>query len=840
MTQRGWIAGAVLAAMLLPAADAQVRQPAGIPALERARQAKAPVLSFLDADIDIVLEDYGEKTGRTILRDPKLPKAVITLRSQGDLSLDEYLEAIEAVLAMNGVAVLPIGDKFLRAVPIATARQTGMPIRETLGEDGLPESDAMVSQMIPLRNVGIEEIKAVLEPLKSPFGQLHLFERTNSILVTDTAMNVNRIIQVVQYVDQPAEAREEPNVVPIRYAKASEIKAKLEEILADQREEQRKKSTVPAVRTTGAPGVEQQLSTIPGVIRARRTLETEPEAIAAEIIEQAERGIIRGKVQIIADDRTNILIVITRPENMTFFEKIIQVLDVETEPDVEVQVFRLEFAESEKVAGMLNDLIGAVADEGGASPAKTGREGESAALREYVRRREQDTAEGEAGKSKVGQLSKDDIKILSDERTNSLIIMASRGDLGTLEEIIRDMDMMLSQVLIEAVILEVNLDDTLQTGVDWLQRAMISYKENADGTRSPVTAWAGRGGGGTLSPLDPTRLTTIDRFPGGTAGLSYYVTLFDLNLDTVLQLVATDSRTRILSSPVILTTDNKNATIDVSTEQYFYKGKKYVGGGDNPFYEDDVETKKVGIILTVTPRINERKFVVMEIEQTIDNVSGTQVINDQEWPIVTTRKLEATIAVETGETIVMGGLVQNIDRNTRSGVPLLSKIPLLGIPFRNASKQQGRNEVIVFITPYVLDTPEDILADAKRRRDAVKAGGIWEKGWSDSKLADQPRETGWERLGRRPGEQHGDSPPEEGPLQAEPEPPSGPLPAMPDSAPAGTAPPGPEPEAAAGEVPEAEPPASPDQAIRALLEQEAEQFGPALDTLDARAQTPSP
>jgi general secretion pathway protein D len=812
MTQRGWIAGLAAAAMLLPAADAQVRPPAGTPAPARSlAAARGPVLSFLEADLFIVLEDYGEKTGRTVLRDPKLPKATITLRSQGDLTLEEYLEAIEAVLAMNGVAVLPVGEKFLRAVPIATARQTGMPIREDLADDGLPESDAMVSQMIPLRNVGIEEIKAVVEPLKSPFGQLHLFERTNSILVTDTAMNVNRIVQVVRYVDQPAEAREEPNVVQIRFAKASEIKAKIEEILADQRQEQEKKSTVPAIRRTGAPGVEQPLGGIPGVIRARRAPEAESEALPAEIIEQAERGIIRGKVQIIADDRTNVLIIITRPENMSFFEKIINVLDVETEPDVMVRVFRLEFAESEKVGGMLNDLIGTVSDEGPSPQAAAGPEGESTALREYVRRRERQAA-AEQGQTEVGRLSKDSIKILSDERTNSLIIMGSRGDLGALEEIIRDMDMMLSQVLIEAVILEVNLDDTLESGVDWLQRAMISYSENADGTRTPIAAWAGRGGGGTLRPTDLTSLTSIDGFPaGGAAGLSYYLTLFDLNVDAVLRFVATDSRTRILSSPVILTTDNKDASIDVSTEQYFYKGKKYVGGGDNPFYEDDVETKKVGIILTVTPRINEKKFVVMEIEQTIDNVSGTQVINDQEWPVVTTRKLEATVAVQTGETIVLGGLVQNIDRNTRSGVPLLSKVPLLGIPFRNTNKQKGRTEVIVFITPYVLDTPQEIMADARRRRDAVKAGGIWEQGWSASKLADQPREQGWERHGRRPEDEAPQAMPQDNRTPREPEPPAEPLP-----------------------VPESDA-AAPDPAIQDLLEQEASQFGAALDRLDARA-----
>jgi general secretion pathway protein D len=147
----------------------------------------------------------------------------------------------------------------------------------------------------------------------------------------------------------------------------------------------------------------------------------------------------------------------------------------------------------------------------------------------------------------------------------------------------------------------------------------------------------------------------------------------------------------------------------------------------------------VGITLTVTPRINEKKFVVMEIKQTIDNISGVQTINDTDWPVVTTRKLEADIAVKSGETIVMGGLVQTRNREGKSKVPGLGNIPVLGIPFRSSRQEKSRNEVIVFITPYVLDTPEEISADARRRLDSMQTEGMWQRGWSDSKYAEDPK-----------------------------------------------------------------------------------------------------
>ncbi len=444
-----------------------------------------------------------------------------------------------------------------------------------------------------------------------------------------------------------------------------------------------------------------------------------------------------------ADDRTNILIIITRPENMKYFEKIVEVLDVETSPDVIVRVTRLEFADAKEIATMLNDLIGATNKEEAPVGVKTPVKG-STALREVTKAREPTLSA--AGESKVGQLTKDSIKILADERTNSLIIMASKSDLLALEGIISDMDMMLSQVLVEAVVLEVNLGDTFESGFDWLQRSVIAYNEDSMGSRSPIAAFAGSGGGGgNIAPSDSLSFTDVGKFPSDPlAGLTYYLTFFDLNLDTVMRLVATDSRTKILSSPVILTTDNKDATIDVSTERYFYKGKKYVGGGDNPFYEDDVETKKVGISLTVTPRINAKKFVVMEILQQIDNVSGVQTINGTDWPIVTTRKFEAEIAVGSGDTIVLGGLVLNQTINTESKIPLLGDIPLLGWLFRSQRDEETRNEVIVFITPYVLNTPEEMEEDARRRSEASSTEGMWKRGWSNSRLA-EPSDADLER-----------------------------------------------------------------------------------------------
>jgi general secretion pathway protein D len=574
-------------------------------------------LNFSDAPLDIVLADYSEKTGKTLLRAPGLPTPTFTLRSQGALSIEEYLKAIETVLTMHGVGLVEFGESFVRVVPIKSVRREGLEILETMPEGIVAErSGTMVSQMVPLKHIDLAEAVKAIDPMRNENGQINQFERTNSLMITDMAENINRMLQVLRLIDQPVEAKEEPNIIQIRYAKASEIKSRLEEIIAESQKEQEKQSTVPRTRKTGAPGVVQ---TAPrGIIRptTRTTPTTESASESeAELVAAAERGIIQGKVQIVADERTNQLIIITRPSNMAFFERIIAVLDVETSPDVIVKVRRLDFATAEDVAGMLNDLIGATQKDEGGTPVTRGNDNSTTESRrlaeiEAALRSRQNASQPDR-KSSVGELSKDNIKILSDKRTNSLILMASKADMVTLEEIIVDMDMMLSQVLIEAVIIEVSLDDAVETGVSWVQKSMTSYSRNAAGVRTPIFSFAGGGGSGT-TPLDATALTDPDSL--ATGGLGYYFTLFDLNMNLLLKASSSDSRSRVVSTPALLTTDNTEAKLTSTERIYVFEGTTYVGTStDNRtarYRQEDV-----GLTLTVKPQINEDQVVMMEIKQ---------------------------------------------------------------------------------------------------------------------------------------------------------------------------------------------------------------------------------
>jgi type II secretory pathway component GspD/PulD (secretin) len=315
---------------------------------------------------------------------------------------------------MNGIALIREGTKFLRVVPNASARTEpmqfdGLPAEtqepgDASKEPAKPRKDSghLISQMIQLKHLTVADAQKAVEALKHPYGQIHIFENVNGMLVTDTAATVNRMLEMLEFIDKPPETREVPLIYSIRFAKASEIKAKLDEIITQTQKDQAQ-STVPQLRSSGAPGV-VATPTLPGVIRAVRPPATPAGGSPAEAADLAERGIISGTVKTVADDRTGKLIIISWPENKVFFDMVIQVLDVETAPDVMVKVFRLEYAKADEVETMLNGLIGAVTAPG---QTKTGTPGpgapgggpaaESAALKEYIDRQQAATAAAKSG-----------------------------------------------------------------------------------------------------------------------------------------------------------------------------------------------------------------------------------------------------------------------------------------------------------------------------------------------------------------------------------------------------------------------------------------------------------
>ncbi|NLE42006.1 MAG: type II secretion system secretin GspD [Lentisphaerae bacterium] len=743
-----------------PPRPSTIRRPSATPAGAAPRAATQPsgggvipvipvddspnALNYQDASIYLVIMDYAMRKGLTPIFAPGIsPDTKVTLRSVAECPLDDeqYLMAIEQVLNLNGIALEVKDEKFLKVVPSAEFRKHGVKTVFSDPETGEtvvnPERGQFVSQMVELKYIDIAEAQGIITGFVRTGAQIQAIERSNSILITDSADTVNRIVEVLKYVDKPIIERETPNFIQIRYAKAADIKARIEEIVKSAQEEQSgKKSSMPQERSSGAPGTERR--TLPPGVTLPGRREPEPARKGAETFEalvaEAQRGIIRGKVSIIADERTNLLIIITRPENMVFFNKVIEQLDIPTAPEVVVEVHRLEHAVAKEAAALLNELIGnKKASENDARPTAR-RDGDSPTPAAAAARAAESSDPGAGGdaKTKFGQLDSENIKILADERTNALIIMANYGDMLVIRDIIQSMDIMLSQVVIETVIVSLNFKDEAQTGIDWVQRAMIAgTSDEGDG---PAVAFASAGGGGTLTPAAALRKTTTDSLTGYGAGATLVTTLFDFNVDLIVKAVATDSRARLMNAPLITTLDNKEAILESTERIYYSEGTTYYSNSDNS--TKNIKNEDIGIKLKVTPRINKKGYIVLTIEQEWQDLGSGQIIDGENLPTVNTRKMGSDVAVQSGQTVVLGGLASNSDITSKSKIPLLGDIPLLGWFFRSTSVSKSRNEIVIFLTPRVIDTPGQIEDEARGRKAVLDTDGIWNSGWSNSRLAD--------------------------------------------------------------------------------------------------------
>ena len=720
-------------------------------------EAKAVPIRLTEAPLDMVLRDYANLTGRTMIMAPGVT-ATITLESQTALTEAERRMALEAALAMNNISLVPLGDKFFKVVPSANARQEGLAVVTGAPEaERLPEGEAMTSQVITLKHLSLEEATAVLQGLLHGFGKIQALERTNSMLVTDTQTNLKRVAEVLEYLDRPSLIRTETRVYELRYGEAASIASQINDLISDAQGSGTAARRTPSAAPQAPPAPSGVLRPSPRGAAASAAPSTAPVEISA-----AERGVVSGSVKILSDERTNTLIVLSDPVNFEFFDKIIAVLDREVEPEMTVKVHPLEYADAEEASQMLNDFIGAANTTRRTSTTGTGTgtsrtdssrtrtttagqaptDARSQSLRDFIDRIERPAAsDADGSPTKFGQISPN-TRILADTRSNSILLMGRRGDVEALLGIVSQIDVMLAQVIIEAVIVEVTLSDNISYGFDWLQRSLTAYEAQTTGpsggvtSNQPVASWGGGLVTGESAAFrDAASIARDAALSGGS--LTYFLTLNNLNIDGILRMAASSSDAKVLSTPVIMTTDNTEATIIAGEERPVVGVTTVTDGGNR---SSSYEYRNIGIELAVKPRINPARVVVMEVKQTADNVGDIVQIDGNEVPVITKRELQAFLTVSNRTTVVLGGLVSNTDRKSQTKVPFIGDIPIIGRLFRSQSTQKQRTELLVFLTPYVITTPGEARDETRRLHDSVHAReSKWQHLWNDSDLGREMR-----------------------------------------------------------------------------------------------------
>jgi len=296
-------------------------------------------------------------------------------------------------------------------------------------------------------------------------------------------------------------------------------------------------------------------------------------------------------------------------------------------------------------------------------------------------------------------------KIIADERINALLVFADKRDRDMITNIIFKLDVVLAQVLIEALIIEVGLNDNEEHGISYLQRAVSKGNYSGAGAinttdKNPFLDPAGIGGAGTNL----------------ASGFSYFMKWG--SFDIAAKAAASDGRISVLSRPRIQTSHAVEANLFVGETRPYPTGSSYGGIYGGGGYSQ-IQQLQIGIELAVLPLINPNGLVVMEIRQRIQNVGDpVKIENVGEVPTTIDRTANAKVAVNDGETIILGGFISADHSKSRSGVPVLMNLPGIGSLFRSKSEKRNRKELIVFIRPTVLKTPEaaSALATAERTK----------------------------------------------------------------------------------------------------------------------------
>jgi general secretion pathway protein D len=562
------------------------------------------MIDFRAADLSQVLDIYSMMVNRTILRPATLPAPTITLTTRGQLTVGEGIQALQAVLALNGIVMVNVGEKFVKAVPEAQGGSAGGRF-DTNSAAQYPDLGQFVTHVVQLKYAKPSELVPVLTPFVKIPNAILAIDTSQMLVLRDYAENVKRMLELIQTIDVAIPSVFLSEVIPIKYGKASDIASALNSLSSGGGG-----TSVGGGGTTGA--------------RSSRT---------TGINRTGGAGGYPGQ-------------------------------------------------QGQTTPGMVTPPGGA----GTPTPAAAGNSF-SSRLQNIINR-----ASGSGEIQVLGQT-----KIISDERTNSLLIYAGKDDMKTIKEIIAKLDVVLAQVLIEAAIIEVDLTASHSLGLSYLQHPQSAGNWTGVGAVNP---------GNMLQPgsfvlSGATNATTSSL---GSSGFSYLMS-FGQDLDVAVTAAAADSHARILQRPRIQTSHNEPASLFVGTTQP-YPTSSYYGGGAYGGYSS-IQQMQIGVTLQVTPLINPDGLVVMDISMQIDGLAGSVTIeNVGDVPITTSKQASAKVSVRDHDTVILGGLIYSEKDKSASGVPVLMDIPLLGYLFRNSSASDTRNELIVLIRPTVLPTPE--------------------------------------------------------------------------------------------------------------------------------------
>jgi general secretion pathway protein D len=618
------------------------------PAGARPEEGATITPNYKDADLSQIIQAVSEVTGKNFIIDPRV-NAKVTMLSATPMSAAAFYEAFLSVLQVYGYVAVPAG-KVIKIIPNTDARQ--FPADE-LPNSVSASSDEIVTQIITVKNISAAQLVPLLRPLIPQYGHLAAYAAGNMLIISDRASNVNRIVRIVERMD---ETGDEPyELIALKNASASEV-----------------------VRTVN------QLNQSQGA---------------------AEGG---GGVKVVADERTNSVLISGEKSLRLKLKALIISLDTPNlRPGGDTEVRYLRYADAEKLAEKL---------KGQATASAKAQAGPQAAA----------AASPTSGGSNVDA----SVTIWADIPTNALIITAPPKIMKSLMAVIDKLDIRRAQVEVEAIIVEVDVNNSSNLGVQWLTEGQNSVAGiiNLPGSGTSIVDLAaaalGVASGTTTSSLSTTTTTgtTASSISSSTVGtgatfaVGRYNSNGGVNFAALIQALRSDGTSNIISTPSLITMNNEEAEVKVTQEIPLITGSytsstASVNGTTSPF--ETIQREEVGTILKVTPHINEGDSVQLKIEQE-DSSPGAKLTDSADIS-TNKRSIKTTILIEDGGVIVLGGLMSDSVTESEDRVPGLGAIPIIGNLFKSRSGSRQKKNLLVFIRPRILrdDVQTESLSEGK-------------------------------------------------------------------------------------------------------------------------------
>jgi len=594
--------------------------------------------SFKGTDIQEFINIVGRNLEKTIIVDPSV-RGKIDVRSYDVLNEEQYYSFFLNVLEVYGYAVVEMDSGVLKIIKAKDSKTSAIPV---VGDSDTIKGDNVVTRVVTVRNVSVRELSPLLRQLNDNAGAGNVvhYDPANIILITGRAAVVNRLAEIIKRVDQAGD--KEIEVVELKNASAAEM-----------------------VRIVDALSKTTDAKNTPAFLQPK----------------------------LVADERTNAILISGDPKVRSRLRRLIEQLDVEMATKGNNQVIYLKYAKAEDLVDVLKGVS--------------------------------DNLQSEKQTSTKGSSSqRNQVMISAHSDTNSLVITAQPDIMNALQDVIAQLDIRRAQVLIEALIVEMAEGDGINLGVQWgslenggaiqfsnggpkIGEVMVGLEEAKDSTTTKAVYDSDGNFLRNENTTEEGDYSTLASALGGLNGAALPIVMGDWT--ALISAVSTDSNSNILSSPSITVMDNGEASFIVGEEVPVLTGSTAGSSNDNPF--QTVERKEVGIKLKVVPQINEGNSVQLNIEQEVSNVLGANGAVDVRFA---KRQLNTSVIIEDGQMLVLGGLIDERALESEAKVPFLGDIPFLGYLFKSTSTQVEKKNLMVFIKPTII-------------RDGMTADGITQR-----------------------------------------------------------------------------------------------------------------